>query len=1370
MRAGSGTRLGAGVHEAAQSRLAEAYGKLPLSFEANQGQFGPKVKFASRNRGYSLFLTPTEAVLSLRDDRADAEPTAAGQAAAAGKAVSQASGPASAFVRMKLAGSNADPRISGLEQQPGAVNYFVGNDPKKWRTKIPTYAKVRYENVYPGIDVVYYGNQGQLEYDFVVRPGADPKSIRFGLEGGGALKLDAQGDLVLGETGREIRFRKPSLYQEQGGKKTHVPGRYVLLGAREVGFQIAAYDPGQPLMIDPLLNYSTYFGGKAFDQVNAIAVDAAGNAYLAGVTAAATSFPTTGGSFETSFGCPSTEDPNNCEGGGASDAFVTKLNASGTFPIYSTYLGNAKMDMALALAIDGLGNAYVAGQTFSCLFPVTVNAFQTTMAGCSGGNNGNITASGDGFVAMLGPDGSTLLYSTFLGGSGLDEARGIALDASNRVYVAGMTFSTDFPTTQGAYQTTNHGGKDAFVAELNPTGNGPSDLVYSTYLGGSGFDQANGIGIDLLGNVYVTGSTDSTDFPVSNAFQSTCKYCDKNFTPDAFVTALNPGTGLVYSTFLGGELYDQGTAIAVDAATGDAYVTGFSFSNTTFPTTAGAFQTARPGKASAFVSKIAANGSLTYSTFVGSDNYTYGKAIAVLGGNAYVTGLTNADTFPLSSPIQSARAGYPDVFVTELNAAGNALYFSTYFGGDTHDEGLAIALDSLGNAYVSGVTNSSDLTTLNAFQSSYGLYCDGFIAKIQISPIYLAPALETFSAQNVGTTSAAQSVTLKNTGASALLISGITLTGSNSADFNQTSDCGSVSAGSTCTISITFQPTVTGPRTATLNVAADASGSPPQTVSLIGTAIAPAVTLSLPSVSFTGQQVNTTSAAQVVTLTNSGSGTLSSMSISITGADSNQFAKTTTCGASLNAGAGCTISLTFKPTSTGDKSAAVTIADNASDSPQSVSLTGRGLNNAVSLAPSPLSFGSQPLNTGATVAVTLTNAATSTDPVTVSGVTITGTNSGDFVPTNNCTAAVPVGQTCTISVTFTPTATGTRSATLSVTDNASGSPQTLGLTGVGGTGAMAFSPTSLSFASQVVGTNSAAKSITVTNTGTATLTFSAIAASGDFAQTNNCPLSPSTLAIGVTCTISVTFVPTATGPRSGVVAVADNAPGSPQTVPLSGTATAPAVSLSPSALTFAGQAVGTTSSQQTVKLSNTGNATLTINSIALTGANAGDFTKSTNCGGTLNAASNCSITVQFKPTAAGASNAALAITDNNGGVGQSVQTVSLTGAGTAPALTVSRASLLFGSQKVGTTGPYQTVTLTNGGTATLTLKSIALAGTNSKDFVLSNKCGNSLAVNSSCNIGVAFRPKAVGTRTAAVSITDNAPGSPQQISLSGNGM
>src|SRR5439155_696453 len=256
--------------------------------------------------------------------------------------------------------------------------------------------------------------------------------------------------------------------------------------------------------------------------------------------------------------------------------------------------------------------------------------------------------------------------------------------------------------------------------------------------------------------------------------------------------------------------------------------------------------------------------------------------------------------------------------------------------------------------------------------------------------------------------------------------------------------------------------------------------------------------------SFPGQQVNTTSAAQVVTLTNSGSGTLSSISISITGADSNQFAKTTTCGTSLNAGASCTISLTFKPTSTGDKSSAVTIADNASDSPQSVSLTGRGLNNTVSLTPSPLSFGSQPLNTGATLAVTHTNAATSTDPATVSGVRITGTNSGDFAPTNNCTAAVPVGQTCSISVAFTPTATGT---------------------------------------------------------------------------------------------------------KSGVVAVADNAPGSPQTVPLSGTATAPAVSLSPSALTFAGQAVGTTSSQQTVKLSNTGNATLTINSIALTGANAGDFTK-----------------------------------------------------------------------------------------------------------------------------------------------------------------
>ncbi|PYV24233.1 MAG: hypothetical protein DMG27_13410, partial [Acidobacteria bacterium] len=958
----TGYRLGA--IRASKVSASASYGRPPLSFEANRGQTNDQVKFLARGRDYALFLSATEAVLSFK------EPAAA---CGAGHATGQPAGDAesSAPVEMKLVGASPAPKVSGVERLPGIVNYFVGDDPKDWRTRVPTYARVRYDDVYPGIDLVYYGNRDhQLEYDFVVGPGADPKAIRLSLEGGGALKLDAHGDLVFEGTGREVRFHKPRLYQERGGKKQDVSGRYVLRGKHQVAFRVASYDASRPLMIDPTLSYSTYLGSANFDQGDGIAADAAGNAYVAGFTSGS-AFKTTTGAYSTTYR-------------GNTDAFVTKYSPSGSV-VYSTYLGGSGTDQAVAIAVDATGDAYVTGQTLSSNFPTTAGAARTTYSG-----------KGDAFVAKLSATGSSLVYSTYLGGSGPDQARGIALDALNNAYVTGQTFSTDFPTLS-ALQTANSGNQDAFVAELNSSGS----LVYSTYLGGSGFDQANGIAVDSLGRAYVTGYTNSSNFPVANAPQAACKSCPN--VNDAFVTEIGPdGSALVYSTYLGGSGDDHGLGIAVDAL-GNAYATGFTFSPD-FPTTSGAYQRSLLGSVSAFVAKVSANGSsLGYSTYLGTSGSSYGQSIAVMAGIAYIAGVTNASSFPMVSPIQSTKAGNPDAFVAELNAAGSALYFSTFLGGSGFDEANAIAVDGLANAYITGHTTSTNFRLQSASQGSYGGGdSDAFVTKILFpTTVTVSPASLNFSNQAVGIASAPQSVTVTNVGAAPLGISSLTVSGTNSGDFAVVG-CGSaVAPNGSCTVSVTFTPTATGTRSATLTITDNAAGSP-QTVSLSGTGTTSAVTLSPSSLAFGNQQVTTTSPAQNVTLTNSGTAPLTISSISLTGANTGDFNQTNNCPLSpstLAVNGTCTLTVTFTPTTTGARSASVSVTDNAAGSPQTVSLSGTGTTSAVTLSPSSLAFGNQQVTTTSPAQnATLTNSGTA--PLTISSISLTGANTGDFNQTN----------------------------------------------------------------------------------------------------------------------------------------------------------------------------------------------------------------------------------------------------------------------------------------------------------------------------------------------------------------------------------
>jgi len=712
-----------GVEATTQIQLQEAYGTLPLSFEANQGQTDPQVKFISRGSGYTLYLTNTEAVLTLKE--ANSKTKTNSYAARDRRHLSQKPGPEKTeftTLRMKLNGDNDKTRVSGLEELPGKVNYFIGNNPTKWRTNIPTYSKVQYSEIYPGINLVYYGAQRQLEYDLVVGPGADPNQIKLAFEGADKIDLDPSGDLLLKIGDGELHLKKPIVYQELNGTRQPVSAKYVLrkeekIAGLEVGVKVAAYDENKPLIIDPALSYSTYLGGDSIDEGISIAVDGLGEAYLTGLTGSS-DFPTA--------------NPLQAAGGGSMDVFVSKINAAGSALVYSTYLGGSYWDSGLGIAVDESGNAYVTGATHSPDFP-TANPLQVTCGRC-----GPPDFSMDAFVVKLKDDGSALLYSTYLGGSSDDAASGISVDGSGNAYVTGYTMSTDFPTTN-PLQGTFGGYADAFVAKLKDDG---SALVYSTYLGGNSDDEGDGIAVDGSGNAYVTGYTYSSDFPLAGPLQGACGGCTIGHT-DAFVSKLNDdGSALIYSTYLGGTSYEGIYGITVDSS-GNAYVTGYTYSSD-FPV-AGPLQgtcgSCAIGASDAFVAKLKDDGSmLIYSTYLGGSDQDQGSGIAVDGfGHAYVSGMTYSLDFPMTNPLDShctgCANGFSEAFVAQLKDDGSGLVYSTYLGGNSDDQGYGIAVDGSGNAFVTGFTNSTNFPKANPLQSLCGscsttMEVDAFVAKI----------------------------------------------------------------------------------------------------------------------------------------------------------------------------------------------------------------------------------------------------------------------------------------------------------------------------------------------------------------------------------------------------------------------------------------------------------------------------------------------------------------------------------------------------------------------------------------------------------------------------------------------------------------
>ena len=664
------------ISRAPISRDAVGFGGLPLMFEANRGQVADgRVKFISRNKGYTLFLTPDGATLSLRSS-----PNARVADAKAGV------GDTTSVIRMKLEGARKSARVVGEDELKGKVNYLRGRDPRSWRTGVETFGRVRYRDVYKGVDLSYYGNQGDVEYDFVVEPGADPKAIRFTLEGAPVL-LGNEGDLILKANGGALTLKKPTLYQHVGGARREVEGGYVLGENGAVSFRVGRYDRSKPLVIDPVLSYATFFGGESDNNYETdIAVDSQGSAYVVDFTSSTEIFPTTPGAFRR----VDTEQDG--------EAFVAKLTPDGSSFVYSTFIGSA---FARSIALDASGNAYLTGIAGKD-FPIR-NGFQTVPAEPSNGPE-----LVDAFVAKLNANGSDILYSSFLGGNDADLAFSVAADAQGNAYLSGETSSTNFPITQGAARTTNLANNnlfkyDGFVTKVNTNAAGAPSLIYSTYA-----DVGRAVAIDSQGNAYAAGSD------IVYHKQSVIK--------------LNPtGTAFVYNFAVNGDASDNSTRalwyvkdIAVDAA-GSAYITGSTpTASGAFPTTNG-FQTSfGGGQLDAFVAKLDAAGTaVTYSTYLGGSGNDVGRGISVdAAGNAYVTGNTTSQNFPLRDALQPQHnggipdspdivtfetGGPTDAFVSKVNTAAvgaASLVFSTYYGFDRNETGNSIALDAQGSTYV----------------------------------------------------------------------------------------------------------------------------------------------------------------------------------------------------------------------------------------------------------------------------------------------------------------------------------------------------------------------------------------------------------------------------------------------------------------------------------------------------------------------------------------------------------------------------------------------------------------------------------------------------------------------------------------------
>lgn len=1051
--AAAGASLPSGAQSVKPS-VVQKYGDLPLSFEANQGQANPDVRFLSRGSGYTFFLTPGEAVLAFSKDR-----TSKGQIDSR-----------AAVLHMRLDGYNPEARVSGVDRLPGTNNYFFGQDPSQWRTGVPTYRKVAYKNIYPGINLVYYGNQRQLEYDFVVSPGVDPRLIRLSVSGASRVTVDSEGNLVLHSEDGDVRLLAPKAYQDVEGRRRKVAGQWQLAGNNTAAFRLASYDRSKELVIDPVLMYSSFLGGSQNTAITRIATDSAGNAYVAGYTASG-DFPASPTPLSTTFGA----------GTSSRRAFVAKIDPTGSSLLYTTYLSGSVDEQANGLAVDSSGNVYVTGNTHSPDFPV-LGAFQSACA---------VSATGscsDAFLTKIASTGNAIVYSTYLGGTGDDSATSLAVDANGDVYLAGTTSSPDFPASAGAAQVKCGGSctQNAFVAKFNSFG---TSLAYATYLGGSASDEAADIAVDAVGNVYVTGSTSSPDFPIVSAFQKTCPLDSSSSTGACLATSFvaklkTDGSGLAYSSYLGGSLGSKASGIALDSL-GGAYVTGSTQSPdfpvlNAFQKSCGINAATKHCAVNAFVTKLAAAGStLVYSTYLGGSTEDEATGIAVdTAGNAHIVGSTASPDFPTLKPLQSQLDGAKDAFVAVLKSTGSALSFSTFHGGSSTENGNSVALDAKGNVYLAGQTSSADFPTLTPFQSSCAGTCsNAFVSKLSAIPQVVTPpsiakafgaatipvngtTTVTFTLTNPDTVNAQTGLAFTDTLPGSMVVAttpslsntcGGTATAAAGATTISLSGAGLAVSPASCTVSVKVTDTIAEVVTNSVTVSSTNGGtgntatanltvvSPPVLAKAFGAASIPLNGST--SLSFTVQNNNTTQslsaigfadtfpAGLVISTPNGLTGSCGGGTITATHAT----AVVSLAGATLAASASCTFSVNVTGTTAGTKNnttGAVTSTEGGTGNTASASLT---VNPPASISATAGTPQSATISTAFTTNLQATVLDVASNPVPGVSVTFTAPASGPSGTFANGTATTSVNTNASGVATATVFTANTKASSSSYT-------------------------------------------------------------------------------------------------------------------------------------------------------------------------------------------------------------------------------------------------------------------------------------------------------------------------------------------------
>ena len=1314
---------------------------------------------------------------------------------------------------LEFRGALANVEPAGEQPLQGCIDYFPTGNPADWMTNIPTFRRVHYRSLYAGIDLSFYERDGRMEYDVDVAAGANPKALQIALNGQNEAKLNAQGDLVLKEENREVRFLKPNAYQlAANGTQEKVEAAYSLRASfpsgklvDTVSFVVGQYDHARALVIDPVLVYGELVPYPASaEQISAIAPDASGNVYLTGSSSS-----------------------NN----GA--AYIQKLDANGNV-LFTAQLGTQIGVNPNAIAVDSAGNISVSGYANPGTVPTTSSAYQQS-AGFAGAN---------AFVAVLKSDGSALNYASYFGGTqSASYANSVAVDAQGKVYLTGYSSSSDFPTTSGAFATAaNDGYNFGWVAKLDPTQAGAASLLYATALPANQASVVeSAIAVDSSGNAYVTGNVAGPGFPATTgAYTYNGQQAGMG---GVFVTKLNAGgSALVYSAGLGP---GSANSVAVDGS-GAAYVTG-TVGYDDYPITPGAWQTAYPA---GFATKLSADGTtLIYSTFLsGPSGYTGSgitpETISIPPGCAQncvatIAGLTTATDLPLVNPIQSFNASAGAGFIIQLASAGTSAAFSSYLSG-VHGAfnsapGAAnpmAAVDGSGNIYFAGNTASTDVPLTAPIAQNAGY---GYLAKIgpaNGSSLLFTPNSVAFGAQTVGfstaksTATALPVATLRNAGSQSVHLQ-LPFTVSDS-DFSETDNCpATLPSGGACTLTFSFTPSTIGARSGTITATGNSSSVSAQ-LQLSGTGQDAGLLVASPSsVTFANQATGTVSAAQTVTLSNTGNGPLTLGSLSMkqfNNADATAFPEVDNCPVILDPEQSCQVSMQFAPSQLGSQSAYLSSSNQADVAYVSgVGIaSGAGGSGSISLSASLLNFGAVSVGTVAPAQYSyLQNIGTV--PVNVLGTSVTLTsaqgNAGDFSVSlydsnigTACATLLPgtanpaetSPDICGVSVTFTPSVAGTETATVSVTDTTSGSPHTFTVSGMGvaATQTLESIPGNAVFAEQPVGTSSASQAFYFYNTGTSPIAISRVLASGDFQINytfNQCAgttLNPYSASSSNYCYVLVTFTPTATGVRTGNLELMDSATGNPQVFSLVGTGISAVGSIlaTPENLVFPTQATGTTSATQSIVFANTGNVPIQVNSLAFTGdfafSDSGVFCSSVEDYVmppiSLGVGQYCEGSVTFTPTQTSGTETGTLIVGTT--AGNSIISLSGPAQAATQAVGLWPATVGFGNVQQGTTAGTSeyAILVRNAGTEALTFSSTSapvITGNNSTpsaDFSDTGEYGGStdcwflwtysvpLPPGQTCPIYVSFTPSTTAAESATLTLTDSA--GTQTVTLAGTGV